>query len=455
MIVLRGIHKIHRIIVLAAFILITLSSIPSYAYLRIHPENSHYFQETKTGKPVIFTGFGSIVPTAMDADYRKDIKEFKRNDVTYARVWHFLPWAGDKAIWPWERSNVPGAPMGGNKIDMEKWNPIYWNRMRESMSLADKAGIYAEIHLFDRCGMSPAEPERWGGNPWASDNNINNLETPPASEDGTPEFYQYAVRPNLRAQQERYVKKMIDETIRYPNVIYEIENEHWEDSSPDFAAHYARFVKGYITGRYPKSPRLVSYSSLVNDLEFFYDINDVDIINKHFGDEPERNPDVLNQYIEPRWKNNKAINLDEFANGLKDPDILRKMCWTIVASGGNFHIEDAQPESKPFDAVRNIRRFLKESKWDFVHSAPDRRLITSGDGYCMAQRGREYLAYFPEGGEKRIRLDASAEYSARWWNPRTGRFSKPISVEQTGNEAILQTPDPSDWVLHIKEVDDY
>lgn len=450
---LTQLYRIKVYTMLGSLMLIASTILPSCAYLRIHPENPHYFQQTKTGKPVVLTGFGSIVPTATDADYRKDIKELKRNDVTYARVWHFLPWGGDKAIWPWERSSIPGAPMGGNKIDMEKWNPIYWSRMRESMSLADKAGIYAEIHLFDRCGMSPAEPERWGGNPWASDNNINSLETPPAFEDGTPEFYQYASRPNLRKQQERYVKKMIDETIKYPNAIYEIENEHWEDSSPDFARHYAGLVKSYVAGKYPQSLRLVSYSSLMNDLELFYDIEEVDIINKHFGDEPERNPDVLNQYIEPRWKKNKAINIDEFANGLNKPDILRKMCWTIVASGGNFHIEDAQPESKPFEAVKNIRRFLKDSKWDFVHAAPDRRLITSGDGYCMARPGKEYLAYFPKGGEKRIKLDVSMEYSARWWNPRDGGFSKPMSIKQIGNEAVIKAPDSNDWVLFVQSID--
>ena len=89
--------------------------------------------------------------------------------------------------------------------------------------------------LFDRCGMSPGTDSRWGSNPWAHNNNVNNLELPDAQppNDGTPDFYDYSGKPNLSNQQERYVRKMIDETIVYSKVIYEIENEHWQHSNPD------------------------------------------------------------------------------------------------------------------------------------------------------------------------------------------------------------------------------
>jgi hypothetical protein len=425
---------------------------PASAYLKVHPQNHHYFIETTTGKPVMIASCAGVVPTSHTIDNDKLIKEMIDNHITYGRVWHFLPWEGDKVDWPWARSSTPGAVMGGyggNKFDMNVWNPVYWNKMRDVMAKCAKAGIYSEIHLFDRCGMSPAMKTRWQNNPWASDNNINDLETPPASGDGTPEFYMYATKPNLRNQQERYVRKMIDETIAASTVIYEIENEHWSYDNPDFGSHYAKFVKDYIAEKYPKSPRLVSYSSLQDDLEAFYTIAYVDIVNRHYGNEAERNPDVLNQYIESRWSKNKAINIDEFANGVTDASLLRRMCWTIVASGGNFHIEDAQPSSKPMAACENIRLFRIKSGWDFIHSAPNKKMITSGGGYCMARPGKEYVLYFPKGGTKTFSLPPGKNYRAAWWNTTRGRFGKSVSFSHAGGRKTFTTPTSSDWLLYV------
>ncbi|MDO8683334.1 MAG: hypothetical protein Q7N50_07635 [Armatimonadota bacterium] len=423
---------------------------PALGYLKVHPENPHYFQETKTGKAVMLAGCAGLVPSAYKYNYVHHLNEMISGGVTYGRVWHFLPWEGKNAIWPWGRSDVPGAPMGGCKIDMNTWNPVYWHRMRDSMSRADKAGIYMEIHLFDRCGMSPPDAHRYKGNPWASDNNVNNLETPTSDKDGTPEFYMYATKPNLRAQQERYVKKMIDETISCSNIIYEIENEHWQYDNPDFASHYAQFVKEHIAKNYPKSPRLVSYSSLQDDLEAFYKIPWVDIVNRHYGNECERNPATLNDYIERRWKLNKAINIDEFANGVVDPDLLRKMCWIIITSGGNFHIEDAEEPSNPFGICGNIRKFNEGSNWNFIRSAPNKKLVTSGEGYCMAQPGVEYVLYFPAGGEKSVAV-SPGKYKSMWWNPTKSGFSGEETFLHNYGDRKFTAPDANDWVLHIKK----
>ena len=78
----------------------------------------------------------------------------------------------------------------------------------------------------------------------------------------------------------------------------------------------------------------------------------IDIVNPHYGDELEADPSIANTYLEPRWGYNKAINVDEFANGCADPNILRTMCWTIVTSGGNFHIEDASDPARPVGGLR-------------------------------------------------------------------------------------------------------
>ena len=422
------------------------SAAPATAYLRLHPENPRYLQETTTGKPVLIASVTAIVPSAKTYDWKKGLSEIIEQKLTYSRVWHLGPWSRDQ-IWPWAYSDVPAVGFPANKVDMEKWNPEYWNRMREAMDRANKGGVYAEIHFFDRCGMSPES--RYKGNPWASDNNVNNLEMPTCDKDGTPDFYMYDTKPNLHRQQDRYVTKMIDETIEFSNVIYEIENEHWQHDKPDWVAHWAKFTKDYVAKNYPKSPRLVAYSSLEDDLEACYTMPEVDIVNPHFGNKAEEAPGIMNDYIEPRWAKKKAINVDEFANGLEDPKVLRIMCWTIITSGAHFHIEDATPKSKPYEIVENLRQFKLQSGWDFVHSAPNKKLIVTGNGYCMARPGVEYVAFFPEGGSASITMP-KGKYTARWWSTTANEFQGKHEFSHKGGVKALVAPDKAEWVLQIR-----
>ena len=427
-------------------IVLLMLAVPARAQLRLHPDNPRYLQDLKTGKPVLILGYDSIVPTTTTYDWAAGVAKMTSWRLGYARVWHLLPWEGANAVWPWARSATPGAYAGGNKFDFDTFDSTYFARLTASLEQAERGGVIAELHLFDRCGMSPAESTRWGNNPWASDNNINQLELPPGASDGTPEFYGFMARPRLRAQQERYVRKMIDETARFSNVIYEIENEHWDDASSTFGDHYARLVKAHLAATHPGAPHLVSYNSLEDDLEDFYALPSVDVVNKHFGGSVETDPSLLNSYLEPRWQKAKAINVDEFANGVTDPAVLRRMCWTIVTSGGHFHIEDADARSQPYATVDNLRSFASRSGWDFVHAAPRK----TGDGFCMVQAAVESVCYFPVGGSKSLPLEAGA-YTARWWNPRRGGFSAPLAFEHPGGARALASPDAQDWVLQVSK----
>lgn len=430
-------------------------SSPALGYLRLHPENRRYFQETTTGKPVLVASVTALVPEQgawdnTELDYHRLIDDSLTNRLTYSRVWHFGS-HNDGIVWPWQFSSTPGAYWGGYKVDMNQWNQTYFDRLTDALSLAGAGGAYAEVMIFDRCGISPASMDRWGSSAWCVDNNINGLETPPGNLDGTPEFYSWQTKPNLKYQQERWIKKLIDSTVTMPNVFYEVENEHWQATSAGWADHYGQYVKDYIAANYPAYPRLVSYSSILSDEDIDQCFNwpCIDVVNYHFGKALDADPSLANAYIEPRWNLNKAINIDEFGNAVWKTDIsvLRKECWTILTSGGNFHIEDA-PGSWSFAICLNIRSFLALSGWDFVHAAPNKNLITSGGGYCMAQPGVEYLCYFPTGGSKTITL-AAGTYRAEWWNNRTGGFYNVTSFSHGGGGKTLSTPDSNDWVLRV------
>ena len=49
---------------------------------------------------------------------------------------------------PWVRSATPGFARGGNKFDLDRWDPAYFQRLHEFFEEADRRGIVVEAVLF-------------------------------------------------------------------------------------------------------------------------------------------------------------------------------------------------------------------------------------------------------------------------------------------------------------------
>lgn len=411
------------------------------SYLHIHPKNSHYFEAV--GKPVLIASHGNLVPSSKIEDQNALIKFIVDSKQSHTRVWHLIPW-DVSALWPWARSTTTGFQgiSGGNKYDFLQWNKEYFDRLHDNLQRTK--GIHSEIMLFDRVGMSPPSNDRWQSNPWASDNNINGLETKPANSEGTPEFYDMVARPKLFEAQKQYVQKLVDETIDY-TVFYEIENEHWARSTTDWANFWGKFVHDYASTKHSLQV-LVSYNSLESDLDALFTNPNIDIINKHYGGELEDNPDIVNSYIESHWNYNKPINIDEFGNGVKDYDLLRKEAWIIVMSGGHFHIEDADPASNPLKITESVRNFITISNWDFIGAHPQKNF--SAGGYCMVGTG-EYACYFPQKGPKTFNIPAG-NYIIDTYDTVNAGVNKRITVNHPGGNLVVTPAFDLDWVIHIK-----
>ncbi len=68
---------------------------------------------------------------------------------------------------------------------------------------------------------------------------------------------------------------------------------------------------------------------------------------------------------------------------------------------------------------------------------------------CLAEPGRRYVIYLPQGGAVTVNL-ASGEYRARWFNPRAGTFRKPAFKAPAGEWTSPPAPDAEDWVLLLE-----
>jgi len=82
---------------------------------------------------------------------------------------------------------------------------------------------------------------------------------------------------------------------------------------------------------------------------------------------------------------------------------------------------------------------------------PANELVKGSDeAYCLAEYGKQYIVYAPNGGMIRMNLPgANAGLNAEWLDPRTGE-NRPIGTIDASSLYQIQAPDNSDWVLLIR-----
>ena len=199
--------------------------------LSLHPENPHYF--LFRGKPelVITSGehYGAVLN--LDFDYVKYLDTLKRDGLNGTRTWSgaycespadfnitsntLAPMPG-RFLCPWARSEQPGCGDGGNKFDLQRWDPAYFKRLNDFMAHARKKGIIVELNLF-----CPFYGESmWRLSPMNPANNINPLGTIYRTN-----VYTLDQSGGLLAAQEKLVRKLAAELKAFDNLYYEICNE--------------------------------------------------------------------------------------------------------------------------------------------------------------------------------------------------------------------------------------
>jgi hypothetical protein len=91
----------------------------------------------------------------------------------------------------------------------------------------------------------------------------------------------------------------------------------------------------------------------------------------------------------------------------------------------------------------------------FHRMEPADALVVSGDGYCMAQAGVEYVVYFPQGGTILLDLSGtSGSFQAQWFDTRTGQWSSAGTVSGGGTVSFLSPQGIDDMALWLRRPGD-
>jgi hypothetical protein len=452
--------------------------------IRLDPRNPHYLLFRNKTIALITSGehYGSVLNA--DIDFHKYLATIDSDGLNYTRIFggsyieipgksfgilrnDLAPEPG-RYIAPWARSDTPGYAGGGNKFDLTKWNPEFFERYRAFLADASKRGIVVEITLFS----SHYDEGMWRISALNPANNIN----------GTTEIdwkkLHTLENTNILSWQEKYARKLVAEAKGFDNVIFEIQNEPWSDRGV-----LTDVVNPYLfTGRdtYPNSIDLADdrsvawqtrvaewiaseesslpYRHLVaqNYSNFRSSIRKlvpgVDVVNFHYA-YPEAA--TLNYGLD------KAIAYDETGFLGRDDDAYRRQAWNFMLSGGGIfdaldysfspgHEDGADLEpngpgggSPTFrHQLHLLREFLGEFSLEGLH--PDSTVVTHAAGvvaHALGNSGREYAIYLNGNGPTEITLKLPpGRYSAEWVNTKNGTIEKSESIEQIAGATILQSP---------------
>lgn len=377
--------------------------------LRIHPHNHKLFEFR--GKPLVLLTASEHYGAVMNRPFKFEryLADAAEKRMTLTRLFMLFrelqtainPYSTCKPespdyIAPFERSGPGRAHDGELKFDLDRPNPGFFDRLHRFLSLASGYGIIVEIVLLS----NTYAPEVWKLNPLNADNNINGLE--PIE---WPEYLSQQ-HPKLFERQAAHVRRVVAETNRYDNVIYEICNEPGGDVTGK-ASHPSReAVNAWLTalmGVVRETEAGLPNQHLIAGQEAFsYAANEqgadlsfgalaYDVVNMHpalnlkyqgrtyaIGDFMAKQLTLrtIREFGLATYAEARPLNQDEdnTASQYKDAEawtIHRKRAWTVLFNGGHYdyidfsiinYCETGTPESQR--CIRSWFKYLSE----FIHS---------------------------------------------------------------------------------------
>ena len=419
--------------------------------LRLNPENPHYFLFRDCPTVIITSGehYGAVLN--LDFDYSKYLKTLEHAGLNGTRTWSgaycepttafsiasntLAPMPG-RFICPWARSTQPGYFNGGNKFDLNAWDPAYFKRLKHFVSEAGKRGVIVELNLF--CPFY--DETMWELSPMNARNNVNGI-----GEVERTNVYTLDRNGPLLGVQENMVRKIVTELKDFDNVYYEICNEPYFGG---VTLEWQRRIADIITEtELPLRVRHLISQNIANDKAFVQNPHpEVSILNFHYATPPET--------VAMNYGLNCVIGDNETGFRGTNDSAYRMEAWDfIVAGGGLFNNLDysfttrhengtfVYPATQPGGGSTELRRQLKFlagtiRSLDFVHMQPANQALKTqlppgASARVLVRAGEDYLVYLhgpkdgPNGGRSSYREGEislglalpSGEFEAKWLDP--------------------------------------
>ena len=235
----------------ASLLLLSLNALAATPPLRLHPENPRWFEWRGRAIALITSAehYGSALN--LDFDFRRYLATLERDGMNYTRVFagtyvepqgafgiqrNTLAPRPQRFLAPWARSDQAGYAGGGNRFDLDRFDPDYLARLKEVLAEAGRRGVVVELTLF----CSTYGEAQWAVHPLNASNNLQSLAIPDWRTLNTS-----ASPPPMRLVQDRFVRWLVRELNDFDNLFFEIQNEPWADNHT-----LGDFINPYLTANY-------------------------------------------------------------------------------------------------------------------------------------------------------------------------------------------------------------
>lgn len=428
--------------------------------IALHPKNPHYFIYKDKPEILITSAehYGAILN--LDFDYVKYLDELRSHSLNLTRTFtgayvepqgafniaqNTLAPSALRFICPWKRSSEPGYSNGGNKFDLTRWDDLYFSRLKDYVTAAEKRNIIIELALF--CPFY--EDSQWNLSPMNAKNNINNIGNILRND-----VYTLDKNGPLLKVQETLVQKIVTQLKDFGNIIYEICNEpYFGGVTLEWQHHIATLIhdkEKNFSNHHLISQNIANGSAIINNPH-----PDVSVFNFHYASPPVA--------IAQNYQLNKVIGDNETGfRGTSDSTYRREGWQFLLAGGGLYNNLDysfaaghekgtfVYPATQPGGGSVLLRKQLSYlmkfiSGFDFINMQPDSTIVTSNGpadvkAYVLAEGGKQYAIYIF--GRKKANLELiipNGNYQAEWLNPVTGKYKKDKTVYSNG-KLTLQMP---------------
>jgi hypothetical protein len=426
------------------------------APVSIHPDNPHYF--LWRGKPTVLIGsgehYGALIN--LDFDYRTYFDTLAAEGMMLTRLFsgsyvepqgafniarNTLAPSPERFISPWARSSQPGYANGGNRFDLARWDPSYFERLKALAAYAQGKGVVIEFTLF--CPMY--EDKQWNLSPMNAVNNVNGV-----GNVGRLDVFTLDRNGGLLAIQEALTRKVVSELNPMDNVVFEIMNEPYTRAVP---LEWQRRIAEVIveTERGLPKRHLIS-QNIANKTGAVHAAHpSVSVFNFHYA---------AAEAVSTNYELNKVIGDNETGFKGTEDTPYRLEAWEVIMSGGGLfnHLDYsfaagyekgtfAYPSTQPGGGNTGFRRQLRVLR-DFIHGLdfigmhPDNAIITDATAGVTAHAlvlPSKAIAIFVKGGGAATRLSLQippGTWTVEWVDTRSGGVVRRTNVDGGRTQAL-------------------
>jgi hypothetical protein len=454
---------------------------PDTERIRPHPDNPFYWQYQ--GQPVLLLGgswqdnlFNHPVGLERHLDRLTSVGgNYLRNTMSHRNV-----------------GNVFAYAQRDGTFDLDRWNDEFWRRFASFLELTRKRGIIVQLEIWDPWDHYADHQSLggWSKHPFNPANNVNytadasglptRIEYDPRGEPTEHPFFRTvpALANNqvvLRYQQ-AFVDKLLSYALAHPHVLYCMNNESGE------RVEWGDYWAGYVRQRAAAAGVAVQITDMrrsedvrspdhghIFDRPDLYDFVDISQNNAWAGRGQGHYDNILfvRERLAPRPRpinNNK--NYGAARHG--EEESVARFCRIVFAGGASvrFHrphpLEDPGAHEAATDfglglspRAQTVITSMREvtNAFDVFRAAPRKDLLHDrepNEAYCLAEPGRHYAVYFPDGGA--VTLDVSAargRLSVRWLDISRAAWHGP-GTAAGGGMLELSAPGPGHWAVLVQ-----